>query len=394
MDSLQCFDPTTKSCDENALGTPYQPEEYVAGIEIDLEPNEICPSGKQNFEIKDNCGAYYNCSSGDPYLYMCPEGYFYDCWNQICSKTTSVYCCYQDERYTFANGETDLLGWDNREYQCHEGMKMAFERTNFKEYYAICSGNLLYYGSCFPNHFCNLTNSCYDPNSERCVSPLASKFSATTEIGIHQKPHSHKKPPKLNSPRTTTTTTEAPPVEEDSTEYIETDAPETVTSETTVDANAEPMEQKVSPPVAPQAPAGTAHISAIASDQCFDRFSTLAVYKDCSRFIIYNNSVATTYSCPETLKFDGFKKCCVKEHTSFTGACEGDPNKSFVNDQKCSEMEVENEEHPTKCDSYFNCNSFGLIVEQICPSGEVFDWQKKGCVDEGSATTVPNCSSH
>lgn len=403
MDSLQCFDPSTKSCDENALGEPYQPTDVVFGVEVSLEEGVSCPTGKMNFEIKDNCGAYYNCSSGAPYLYQCPEGYFYDCWNQICSKTTSVYCCYEDERYTLPTGKTDLIDWDSREYTCKDNMKVAFERTDFKESYAICAGNLLYFGSCHPHSYCNLTGACFDPSVERCVSSLASRFSATTEKIIPSKSHSESTTEKMFTHTTSrnknkphkykvTTTTQAPATEtETESGYMEPSNAEWESSSPLPSDDKMPHEDDVTPTV--QAPAGTNHINPIASSQCYDRFSALAVYDDCSKYVIYENSIPTTYSCVGNFKFDGFKKCCVKEHTSFTSACGGDPNKSFVNDVSCSDLELQNEEHPTKCNSYFSCDSFGVILEQTCPSGEVFDWQKKGCLDEGTAVTVPNCSS-
>lgn len=55
-----------------------------------------CGTKKDNLPKKDQCSAFYDCSSGSPELKLCPDGQFYNCYEQKCSSRTYRSCCPMD----------------------------------------------------------------------------------------------------------------------------------------------------------------------------------------------------------------------------------------------------------------------------------------------------------
>lgn len=174
--SLHCYDNSTGQCNEHANSGSFKPVNTTKGTSISLSPCENCPSDNSNFNIVNNCSAYYNCSTGKPYLTTCPTGYVYDCMNDVCSTKTYVLCCVSD--YT-PNMDDHMIY--NMEYSCTDNLKLDFY-TSRGGMYLYCSKDTVYLGMCDPAYYCNLTKTCYNNVTETCKS-TASNSECTTTIG-------------------------------------------------------------------------------------------------------------------------------------------------------------------------------------------------------------------
>lgn len=308
----KCYDPVSQPCT-----TTYSPPacfDATPGTVLLAYTTEVCPVNNAHFPISNNCSIYYNCSTSSPVLMVCPAGTYYDCMLQSCEAQTYEFCCPGDVTAKSTSAVKLADAFTSMQCNCVDGMLFSFD--NLYE----CSNNVIYYSTCVPFPFCNLSQSCYDPSVTQCKAEYTAQ---TPQIIPKQSCHPI-----------------APPVD--------------------------------------------------AVDICFSTFSSYADWKNCSKYYTCNETALVSNTCGQNLVWNGFKKCCVSPDEVFTSSCAEDRNGTLQNNRSCS-FPRRREEHPARCDYYFQCSKENVIVVKKCPLYHQFDWQRKRCVDSIQANTVPYC---
>lgn len=119
---------------------PIEPFSTTAGFWISSAPWVICPNDNNSFSDQNNCTAYYNCSTGVAQLYRCPAGFYYDCFNNICSTFTNRFCCNGDQNVPSINLIVSNL------YRCNDGAVISSK--DFDNIYLQCYKNNIFTGEC------------------------------------------------------------------------------------------------------------------------------------------------------------------------------------------------------------------------------------------------------
>lgn len=92
--SKRCYMENIETCSLDVNdNSPNDPFPISDGIWVSQAPWAVCPKDSSNFNDPNDCTSYYNCSSGTPNLYKCPDDYVYDCFNDVCSTYSNRYCC-------------------------------------------------------------------------------------------------------------------------------------------------------------------------------------------------------------------------------------------------------------------------------------------------------------
>lgn len=446
--SLHCYNASSGPCDARAALPPtYTPTDTAIAIEVGLASFETCPSDYGIYNIADNCTSYYNCTSGSPFLYSCPEGYVFDCFNEVCSTKTYTYCCKTAGSYSIIA--------NNVLYSCKNYIRQALSWFS-STFYFTCSDNQLFYSACDSGVYCNLTDTCTtNDNCKSTATTSTGPTTITTSVSTNSESVSTENTSTNSTAATSTESTSTPsasidssttestsagstssstesssaiPTSSSSTTNISTLMESTSISSTASTSTGSTITTSVpvhnlstrSTPTIRTAPSSTiiddsipvseipvstvpttiimstetskASTTSVSSKmQCMNRFSSVAVWNNCSQFMSYNKSSATIYTCEGNKTFNGFKKCCVDYSHAFVGSCDGDPNKPTTSNTSCSYV-GRNVEHPSVCNLYFTCNEQHFIKKNTCPTNQMFDWEQKICVDVASSNMVPTCS--
>lgn len=420
--SLRCYDKKTSVCDAQAGIAPYIPTVQVSGIELSSAKFETCPVDNGTYSIRKNPHLYYNCSTGKPYLYKCPEDYVYDCLNEVCSEKTWHFCSMSKASYEISGH--DIL------YSCKNNVKIHFWYDN--GYYYVCSDKVVYYVVCSPMKYSNITKTCYGPANATgneikgigtkrgrptkvhkirkiTATPMSKTiepFSGpSTEIGnevmIYTRAEPRRERPAVVPIEGKEMSETVEPFSGPSTEtgnevmiYTKVEPKRKGPAVVLIEGKriSETKEPCCDPSIKNCEGKNVCLVTEVFNGTCGDRFKSIAVWSNCSQFILFKNDHPEIQTCEGDLMFNGFSKCCVIESNTYTGMCAGDPRKPLLSYTACVDI-GQNEEHPTECDSYFTCNQQNSIEQGTCPTGKLFDWERKTCLDTVSARTVQTCQT-
>lgn len=122
---------------------------------------------------------YYECSSGSPVLRQCPTGTYFDCMRQQCGTSPIFdFCCQSNYYYENLTFIYDFGYLPNlASYPCENGVTSSSSYENDFSVYIKCVNNRIFIGDCGSEIFCNISQTCYNPNTQVCDESLVSTYT-------------------------------------------------------------------------------------------------------------------------------------------------------------------------------------------------------------------------